>query len=154
MLLFSSCCPCRQGRGWPWLLSFFLRFLSSLSLTTSSITSLQLRLSFAVVLYSPPTLSRSLLTQSSHRMLGLPRLPFPSLHFLGICSFNNCSISHSFHMSGPFQPTPPQFLLKTFFHTNLHSQFGHSGLIRSLHSHDSSYPVVFANLHLLLLFPC
>ena len=44
-----------------------------LFLTTFSVNSLQL-LYFAVVLHSPPTLSTSLLTQSSHRILGLPCL--------------------------------------------------------------------------------
>ena len=51
-------------------------------LTTFSITSLQLLLSLAVVLHSPPTLSRSLLTQSSHHILDLPRLLFPFSFFL------------------------------------------------------------------------
>ena len=62
------------------LSSSFLSFLSSphLSCIAFSITSLQLLLSFAVVLNSPPTFSRSLLTQSSHRIPGLPRLISPS----------------------------------------------------------------------------
>jgi len=34
--------------------------------------------------------------------------------------------------------------------SNLHFQFIHSSLIRSLHFHDSSYRVVSANLHLML----
>ena len=55
---------------------FFPRF----SLTTFSINSLQLLLSFAVVLHSPPTLPRPLLMLSSHHIHGLPF----SLHFLGI----------------------------------------------------------------------
>ena len=38
-------------------------------------------------------------------------------------------------MTGPFQSTPHQFLLKSFFHVKLHSPFGQSSLIRSLHSH-------------------
>ena len=97
--------------------NFSLSFLSSshFSLPTFSITSLQL-LSFAVVLHSPPTLSRSLLTQSSHRIFSLS--PFPP-HFLGICPLCQFFVSDSFHMSGPFQPTPQQFLLKTSLPSNL-----------------------------------
>ena len=34
-------------------------------------------------------------------------------------------------MTGPFQRTPHQFLLTTILHSNLHSQFVHSSLIRS-----------------------
>ena len=40
------------------------------------------------LLHSPPTLSRSLLTQSSHHNLGLPRLLFPSI-FLASAPFAN-----------------------------------------------------------------
>ena len=58
---------------------FSSSFLSSphFSLSVLSINSLQLLLSLTFVLHSPPTLSRSLLTQSSHRILGLPRLLSP-----------------------------------------------------------------------------
>ena len=72
------------------------------------------------------------------------------LTFLLLCSLSPVSnsyllllffISPSFH--GTFQPTPHQFLLKTFLHSNLHSQFIHFSLTLYLHSHDSSYPVVF-----------
>ena len=56
---------------------FFCLFFPHFSLTMFSITSLQLVLSFVVVLHSPPTLSRSLLTQSSLHIHGLSRLPFP-----------------------------------------------------------------------------
>ena len=83
----------------------------------------------------------------SHSRLSTP--PFP-LHILSI----SLPIVHL-----PFLPLvrpisfyPHQFLLKTFHHSNLHSQFVHSSLTRSLHFHDSSYPVAFANLHFLLLF--
>ena len=48
-------------------------FFHHFSLTAFSINSLQL-LSVTVVLHSHPTLSRSLLTQSSHRILCFPRL--------------------------------------------------------------------------------
>ena len=37
--------------------------------------------------------------------------PF-SLHFLGICSLCQFFISHSLHVSGPFEPTLHQFLVK------------------------------------------
>ena len=64
--------------------------LSSLpfSLTAFSINSLQLLLSFAVVLHSSPSLSRSPLTQSFYRIIGLPRLLFPPLlgYFLSLFS--------------------------------------------------------------------
>ena len=56
------------------ILSFCLHF----SLTAFSINNLQL-LSLAAVLRSPLTLSRSLLTQSSHHILGLSCLLFPSI---------------------------------------------------------------------------
>ena len=58
---------------------FSSSFFSSphFSPTAFSFTSLLL-LSAALVPHSPPTLSKSLLTQSSHRIIGLPRLPFPS----------------------------------------------------------------------------
>ena len=55
-----------------------LLLLSLSSLPMFSFKSLQLLLSVAVVLHSPPTLSRPLLTQPSHCILGLPRLFFPS----------------------------------------------------------------------------
>ena len=41
-------------------------------------------------------------------------------------------------------PTPHQFLLKPFLHSNLHSQFIHVSLNSSLNSHDYSYQVVFS----------
>ena len=134
-------------------------FLSSphFSLTAFSINSLQLLLSFAVVLQSPPPLSRSLLAQSSHRIICLPRLLFPPLsgHLLSLLIF----IPLSFHFSGTLQPTPHQILLKTYTPTfTLNSSHRYlvvsSSFIRSLQSLDSSYPVVSANLHLLPLFLC
>ena len=78
--------------------------------------------------------------------------PF-NLHVLGLSSLCKFFISHSFHMTGLCQPTPHQFLLKTFLHFNFHSQFIHSSVISSVNSHDSSFQVVFANLDL-LLFLC
>ena len=58
---------------------FCSSFLSSLnsSHTAFSTKSLYLLLYFAVVLHSP-SLSRSPLTQSSHRIIGLPRILIPS----------------------------------------------------------------------------
>ena len=64
--------------------------------------------------------------------------------------FAGIYISHSFHITGPFQTTV-RFLLKCL-HSNLHSHFIHSSLINPLESHDSSYKVVFVNLDLLVLF--
>ena len=60
-------------------------FLSSahFSLTAFLINNLQLLLSFAVVLHSPPTLSRSLITQSVTFSVFLA-----SFHFLGIWSLS------------------------------------------------------------------
>ena len=94
LMLFSSWCPCRQDITVIVSSSFsFPHF----SLPAFSITSLQL-VSFAVVLHSPPTLSRYLLMQSFHRILGFPRLFFPST-FWASALFANFVISHSFHMS-------------------------------------------------------
>ena len=72
-----------------------------------------------------------------HFILSLPRLLFIS----NFCACDLCEfvISHSFHVTSPSQPTPHQFLLKTFLHSNLHCQFVQSSLIRSLHSHDSFF---------------
>ena len=86
----------------PWLLLSVLRLFFPL-LTAFSINSLQLLLSFAVVLPSPLTLSGPQPTHSP---------PFP-LHFLDMCSLDQLYISHSFRLSGPFPPLPHQFLLKT-----------------------------------------
>ena len=84
--------------------SYFLTFLSQMF----SINSSQLLLSFAVVLHSPPSISRSLLTQSPHHILSLPRLLFPStLWASDLCQFFT---SHYFHLTGPFN-----LLLTNFF---------------------------------------
>ena len=130
---------------------FSLSFLSSphVSLTVFSINNLQLLLFLLFSIFLP--IFSDLLTQSSRFIFSLPRLLFPSTFWAPVlCQF---LISRSSHMSDPFQPTPHQFLPKTFLHSNLHSQFVHSSLIRSLHSHDSSFPVVLTNQHL-LLFLC
>ena len=95
---------------------FFVFSFFNFNLTTFSVNSLQLLLSCAAVLHSPPTSFASLLTQSSHRSLGFPRLPF--LHFLDVWSLP-VFISRSFHVTGPFQHTPHQFLLNTSLRSNL-----------------------------------
>ena len=51
-------------------------FFPHFSLTTSAINSFKLFLSFALVLRSSSTTSRSFLARSSHRILDLPRLIF------------------------------------------------------------------------------
>ena len=78
---------------------FSSSFLSSphLSLTTFSITSVQLILAFAVVLHSPPTLSIPLSTQLSHRILGLPRLLSPSTFCVPMHAY---TCAHSIRAAG------------------------------------------------------
>ena len=76
---------------------------------------------------------------------------FP-LHFLDIWSLCQFFISHSFHTTSPCQPSCHQFTLKTFLHSNLHSQFTHSFLVSSLNSHDSSYQVVFRKTRIFCCF--
>ena len=100
-----------SGVRLPWLLSAFFAFsfFSHFSFTVFSINSLQL-LSFAVVLHSPASLSSHLLMQISHYILGLPRIPFPFISSL--CQF---FISHSLHMSGPFNLLLTSFSLKLSF---------------------------------------
>ena len=58
---------------------FLHLFFRHFSLTTFSINRPKLLLYFSVVLHSLPTLSRSLLTQSSHRILGLLYVISPQL---------------------------------------------------------------------------
>ena len=101
---------------------FSSSLLPSLSLPMSSVKSLKLLLSHNI-LHSYPTLSRPLLTQSSHRILCLPRLLFPplSVHLISLPGFH----LPLFPRDRPIQPNPHQFLLKPFFHYNLHSQFVH-----------------------------
>ena len=68
--------------GHAWLMSYCLRllFVSSpqVYLIAFSINRLKILLFFAVVLHSPSSLSKSLLTQSYHRIIGLPLLLFTS----------------------------------------------------------------------------
>ena len=88
----SSCSLCCQR--WsrlPWLpSSFSLSFLCLFF--PRSLSSLQLILSSAVVLHSPPHHSRPLLTLSSHRILGIPCLLFHT-------SFRICDLFASFSSS-------------------------------------------------------
>ena len=87
-------------------------FFPHFSLTILYTISVQLFLSFAVVLHSPPTLSRSLFTHSSLRILGFPRLLLPSA-FRASDFFANIFISHSFFMTGLFQLTRPNLATNT-----------------------------------------
>ena len=88
---------------------FSLSFLSSphFSLSTSSIPGLQRLLSCTVVLHCIPTLSRSLLPQSSHRILDLLHLVFPP--FSGHLVANVLSPIHS------TCPAHVSLLLTSFF---------------------------------------
>ena len=87
---------------------FSSSFLSSphFSLTEFSIARLQIPPFFS------PSISRSPLSQSSHRILWLPRLLFLS-DFCASAPFA-LFISHSFHISSLFQPIHYQFLLNIF----------------------------------------
>ena len=110
-VFFSSCCPCRQEWGWPWLLSSFLHLFFPLVtfLSLSSLSTVSNSLSFAVVFHSPPTFSRSLLTQTSHHILVLPCLLFPSTFLASAFNAN---------FSSPFLSTSPahfSLLLTSFF---------------------------------------
>ena len=116
------------------LSSSFLRlFFPYLSLATLSINSLQLLLSFPIVLHSPLNLYRSILTQASHRIIVFLS-PFLSTgHLISLPLF----ISHSCHMTGPFQPTPHHCFLKTFLHSSLHNCIWLSATHRSAATGDS-----------------
>ena len=141
---FSSWGPCCQGEvGQGYHCLFLHIFFPHFSLIMFSVNSLQL-LSFAVIPQPCPSLSRYLLTQSSHRILCVPCLLFLSTFWASDVFARFSSPSHSFHyLTALLQPIPHKFLLKTFLHPNLHSQFVQSSSICSLHSHNSSHPVVF-----------
>ena len=95
---------------------FFLH-LTFLLLRSLSAVSNSFYLSF---LHSSPTLSRSLSMQSpSQFRSSSPPFPF---HFLGICSLPVFHLPF-FYMTSPC--APHQFRLRTFLHSNLHSQFIH-----------------------------
>ena len=154
----TTVCSCSPSSWYPYhgvrlpMVTIIFFFDSPhLSLTAVSINSLQLLLCF-VVFRSPPTLSRSLITQSFHRILGLPHLHFPSTFWASyLCQF---FISRSFPMTTQFNILITSFFLKVSLSpTSLSICLLLTIIIHSLHSHDSSYPVIFANLHL-LLFSC
>ena len=132
-----------MSSGVRWAIVFlFPRF----SLATFSINSLQLLLSVAIVLHSTPTLSSSQQVQFFHRVLGLPRLLLPSTFCASDLFARLFSPTFPMHKPVHFNILLTNILLLS----NLHSQLIYSSLIRSPHSRDYSYPVVFANL----IFSC
>ena len=82
--------------------------------STFSITCLQpLWVSFYLFLLF--SIFLPLFSDVCQRRAGVAFLVFlASLHFLGISSLCQFFISHSVHVSGPFQPIPHQFLLLLF----------------------------------------
>ena len=123
----------------------FLTFLSLCSLSKLS-SSLYLLLSFSIFLPLFPSLpSRSLpITVSVF-------LASTSFHFLDFCAF--CHFSHpilSMYPAISIYFSPSFFVKLSFAPTS--TFILHSSLISSLKTHDFSYPAVFANLHLLLLY--
>ena len=110
-LLFSSWHPSCHGHGFRSVF-FIFSFLTFLSLHTFSSNSLQFLVYFALILQSSPTLFGSFLKQS----------PLPPISVFITSPFSQLSgpllslsvfISHSFHMTCPFQPT--ELLLTNFF---------------------------------------
>ena len=135
-----------------WLISIFMILNNSCPVTrlgSNYILLLLLLVVLLLLLFSchPCRLSVSL-NAIPYRNFSFPRLLLPSTFWAS--AFLPVFISHSIHMTSLYQPTHHQFLLKTFLHSNPHSQFIQSSLINSLNSHYSSYRVVFANLNLLL----
>ena len=130
---YSPLVPVVRGEVAMVTVIFSLSFLSSphFSPTVFSINSLQLLLTFAVVLHSPPNLSLSLLTQSSHHILGLLRLLFPSTFWasalfanflspiLSTCPAHFSPLLTSFFLKLSFTPTcslsSSSLLLSTLF---------------------------------------
>ena len=138
IILFSSCCPAvtdEVGRGYCHL--FFSSPHFVLSLTAFSITSLHL---FYLLLLCSILLPLFLLTQSSHHILSFPHL-FPSSFWAFFTSpiLSTCPAHFSLLLTGVW--------LKLSFTA---ASTVSSSILSSL---DSSYPVVFVNLHL-LLFLC
>jgi len=136
--LLSPWYPCLKGGVYRSYHRLFLRlFFPNFSLTAFSINSLQLLLCIAVVLHSPHTISWSLLTQFSRRIL-LFLTSFPSTFRASYLS--PFFISFSPHNQPVFQHTPHQFLSQNF-----------PSLLPSLPlsvcSHDFFSPVVYANLY-------
>ena len=111
LLASLSSVSCEVGQGYRRLVRCL--FFPHFSLITSSISNLQL-LFFAVVLHSPPTPSRSPLTQSSHRILGLPRLLFPS-NFWTSYFFGNFSSTILSTCAANFSLLLTNFFLKLSF---------------------------------------
>ena len=130
VVLFSSSHPCFQVK-----LAFSSSFLSSLFshyiLYLQYLQSLTPSIFCCCAPFSCDSFQISLnAVLPSHSWSSLP--PF----FLRLLASDLCQffISHSFHMTGPFQPTPHQFPLKTFLHSNLLCQFMYSSLISLLFS--------------------
>ena len=150
LLMFFSWQPRRQG----WVdYDFRFQCLFSnfhFSVITFSVRGLQFLLFAALLRHSSPNLSVTFNATLTQFLSSSP--PFPS----NTCTLLLCLffILHSFHTSSPFQYISHQFILNIFLHSNLLSQLSHFSVISSLRSHDSSYSVVFANLHLLPLFLC
>ena len=119
--------------------------LTFLLLRYLSAVDLQFLLSI-FLLHSSPTLSRSLSRQPPSQFRS-SSLPFP-LHFLGICSLCQFCICHFFYMTSPC--APHQFLLRTFFPSNIHSYFIHFLLSGLLTPMIILARLFFANLDLLL----
>ena len=136
----------------------FLTFLSVLSLPALS-KSFYILLFF---LHSPPVLFIPLLIHISRRILGLPRLLSPLFYrhpiFLPVFIFFKKN-----HITGLFQLTTYQLLRKTVLHFNLlltnfflklfstpTSTLSSSN--RLFHSTNTSCPVVFTHLYIILLF--
>ena len=128
MQIMCCCCCCcsplvvsvvrgEVGRGYCRL---FFVFSSLSPLLSHCVLYQQSPTPIFFLMFSPPTLSKSLLTQTSHHTLGLPCLLCPSTSWAPVL-FTNFSSPILFHMSGPYQPTPHQFLLKSFLHSNIHS---------------------------------
>ena len=129
--------------GHAWLLSSFLRIFFSpyFFLIALSVDSLLLLLKLCCCYSQSSCHSFQIYLSAILPSHSLSSSPPISLHFLGFCSISlSFFISYSFNMSGPFQSTPHQFLLKLFLHSNFHSQFVNISCICSLHSHESSYP--------------
>ena len=81
-VLICSPLVIRVTRGQPWSIASFRRLFFPLLTFSHCILYQQSpnpSIYCSIVLNSPPTLSRSLITQSSHFILGRPRLPFLSI---------------------------------------------------------------------------
>ena len=113
LLLFSSWHICCHGWGWPWLPSSFF------SLTMFSITILQPYLLLLSISWHSFQISLNTVLPS-HFLFSLTH--FSLFWHLISASFSSSILSTWL----VFLPTPRQFLLKTFLHSNLRCQFVHS----------------------------